>query len=215
MKADKKKNGRKVAKSRGVKGERAKGGKTAFRATFMESILLKKGELEKALEHLKDLQREYDGQLSGGDLIDDLDRAQREISASSYYPLIERKTKELQNIELLIARMSRKKKFGLCEECGKPIPRERLLVIPEATLCVTCQRELEKMDSQRSVETGASTDFGRERNINWVKPTDFDDKGYLAMKTQNQRFSVTDVTVKGFPPSQPPLVHKPPLMGLL
>ena len=35
--------------------------------------------------------------------------------------------------------------FGRCEECGKPIPEERLMVIPEATLCVPCQRELEEM----------------------------------------------------------------------
>ena len=29
--------------------------------------------------------------------------------------------------------------YGLCEACGKPIPRARLEVVPEATLCVSCK----------------------------------------------------------------------------
>lgn len=28
--------------------------------------------------------------------------------------------------------------FGLCEECGKPIPVARLLAMPESSLCVEC-----------------------------------------------------------------------------
>jgi RNA polymerase-binding transcription factor DksA len=184
---------KKAANPRGPKGARAKGGKTGFRAIFMENILFKKRELEKTLEHLMDSQREYDGQLSGGDFIDEFDRAQREISASSYYPLIERKIKELQKIELLIHRMSKEKKFGLCEECGKPIPKERLLIIPEATLCVSSQRELEKMDHQKSVEARMSTDFEGGKGLNWENSTDFDNKGHLAMKTQIDTFSVADI----------------------
>jgi DnaK suppressor protein len=33
--------------------------------------------------------------------------------------------------------------YGICQECGQPIPAERLAARPEATLCVTCQRRLE------------------------------------------------------------------------
>ena len=29
--------------------------------------------------------------------------------------------------------------FGICEECGEPIPRGRLLAVPEARLCVSCK----------------------------------------------------------------------------
>ncbi|MCO6451330.1 MAG: TraR/DksA C4-type zinc finger protein [Caldilineales bacterium] len=35
--------------------------------------------------------------------------------------------------------------YGMCERCGNPIPPERLEVKPEATLCVTCQAEVEKL----------------------------------------------------------------------
>lgn len=34
--------------------------------------------------------------------------------------------------------------FGLCERCGKPIPKERLEAIPYARYCVACQTEEER-----------------------------------------------------------------------
>jgi RNA polymerase-binding transcription factor DksA len=33
--------------------------------------------------------------------------------------------------------------YGVCQECGRAIPPERLEARPEATLCVDCQRRLE------------------------------------------------------------------------
>lgn len=35
--------------------------------------------------------------------------------------------------------------YGICERCGKAIPEERLEVRPDATMCVTCQGEYERM----------------------------------------------------------------------
>ncbi|QLG69345.1 MAG: Transcriptional regulator, TraR/DksA family [Candidatus Woesebacteria bacterium] len=35
-------------------------------------------------------------------------------------------------------------KYGICENCGEMIDTDRLLVYPEATLCVKCQKEKEK-----------------------------------------------------------------------
>jgi len=35
--------------------------------------------------------------------------------------------------------------YGLCERCGKEISAERLEVKPDATLCVQCQSEVEKL----------------------------------------------------------------------
>ena len=34
--------------------------------------------------------------------------------------------------------------YGICEECEAPIPKERLMIMPFARLCVTCQSEHEK-----------------------------------------------------------------------
>lgn len=33
--------------------------------------------------------------------------------------------------------------YGICEDCGKPIPEARLKAMPEATRCVECQRRYE------------------------------------------------------------------------
>jgi DnaK suppressor protein len=35
-------------------------------------------------------------------------------------------------------------KYGICESCGKMIDTDRLMVYPEATLCVSCEAKKEK-----------------------------------------------------------------------
>ncbi|PIU04018.1 hypothetical protein COT44_00025 [Candidatus Shapirobacteria bacterium CG08_land_8_20_14_0_20_39_18] len=35
-------------------------------------------------------------------------------------------------------------KYGICESCGKMIDTDRLMIKPEATLCVKCEKEKEK-----------------------------------------------------------------------
>ena len=34
--------------------------------------------------------------------------------------------------------------FGICFECGEPIPIGRILLMPESTMCVQCAEELEE-----------------------------------------------------------------------
>lgn len=35
-------------------------------------------------------------------------------------------------------------KYGICEDCGKMIDTDRLMIYPEATLCVGCEKKREK-----------------------------------------------------------------------
>ena len=35
-------------------------------------------------------------------------------------------------------------KFGLCDNCGKFIDTDRLMILPETTLCVECEKRKEK-----------------------------------------------------------------------
>ena len=35
-------------------------------------------------------------------------------------------------------------KYGICERCGKFIDTDRLMILPETTLCVDCERKKEK-----------------------------------------------------------------------
>lgn len=148
-----------------------------FRTAFMKSLELKKQELLQTLDRLMKSRKEYEGQLTAGDFIDEVDDAQREISAYSQFSLIERKNKELQKIEYLLSRVAEEKDFGLCEECGTRIPKERLLLVPEATLCVACQRELEKFDSKMSMASRSSGFSPTRREVSWEtsEPQEEDD----------------------------------------
>ena len=140
-----------------------------FQAVFMKGLELKKEELLQTLDHLMKSRKEYEGQLTAGDFIDEVDGAQREISVYSQFILIERKNRELQKIEYLLTRVTKEQDFGLCEECGTRIPKERLLLVPEATLCVVCQRELEKLDSRMSMASH-SAEFSlspTRREVSW------------------------------------------------
>ena len=50
---------------------------------------------------------------------------------------------EIHKVEDALQRIA-KGTFGLCLDCGKPIPIERLETIPYAEHCVPCQEEHEK-----------------------------------------------------------------------
>ena len=63
---------------------------------------------------------------------------QRELQQTTQR-LLDREAAQVQ--EALRARA--KGQYGICQSCGKPIPRERLEARPEATLCVECQRRQE------------------------------------------------------------------------
>jgi RNA polymerase-binding transcription factor DksA len=39
--------------------------------------------------------------------------------------------------------------YGICRECGRPIDPARLQAVPEAVLCIDCQRHLEGSYRQR------------------------------------------------------------------
>jgi|SRR6267378_627116 len=40
--------------------------------------------------------------------------------------------------------------YGICAECGGPIPPRRLLAVPDATTCVACQAALERSGQDAS-----------------------------------------------------------------
>ena len=52
--------------------------------------------------------------------------------------------RRLSDIEAAI-RSTEKGTYGTCNRCGKPIEPERLEIKPDATLCVSCQSEIERL----------------------------------------------------------------------
>jgi DnaK suppressor protein len=86
---------------------------------------------------------------SPGDVVDAAyDSAQDEISSQ----LAEVESRELANIENALERM-KGGKYGLCEVCNGRIPMARLNALPYATMCIECQRELERSGGAGRRET--------------------------------------------------------------
>jgi DnaK suppressor protein len=91
------------------------------------------------------------GSQSSGDMLDAaLDQAQDEINSQ----LAEVESRELSQIEKALERM-KAGQYGICEICAGKIKLERLKALPYATLCIECQRELEREG------TGAHGDLDR------------------------------------------------------
>jgi DnaK suppressor protein len=145
------------------------------RKEFLERLNLKREEFEQALRQLKQNQKEYSEEFSGGNIKDEFDHAQLEISLNNNYGLIERKTRELREIDRQIRKILRDEKFGGCEECGQPIPLERLLIVPEASLCIKCQKKLEKLDYSKNLSSRSYSRFDRLGEKEWQYSDELDD----------------------------------------
>lgn len=87
--------------------------------------------------HLKEwLQGEVDVDADEGDP----DLAEREKNLA-LLTVLERK---LESVNMAL-RAIEKGRYGICERCGNPIDPARLEVRPDATLCLDCQREVERI----------------------------------------------------------------------
>jgi len=176
---------------------RASGKSEDFRSRFLENLMVKRQEVEQTLKRLTDSQKEYEDLLSAADFIEKVDHAEREISAQTHYSILERKNKELKKIEILIHRILEDEEFGWCEECGKRIPEERLLIVPEATRCVPCQREMEKWDLRRSLAEISYSSSRRQKESRWGDKEDFDDEERFSFKPDMEHTSFMDLEEGG------------------
>ena len=117
---------------------------------FKELILKKKDEIWEEIERisedaLKRSQREASGDISGYTLhMADLatDTYDREFSLG----LISNEHKILYEIDDALKRIE-EGRYGVCEECSKPISKSRLRAIPYTRLCLKCQKEKERRSS--------------------------------------------------------------------
>jgi RNA polymerase-binding protein DksA len=94
-------------------------------------------QIAEELENLRELmQAEVDVEPDEGDA----EIFEREKNAA-LIAVLERK---LSDIETAL-RSIEKGQYGTCERCGKQIELERLEVKPDATLCLSCQQEVERL----------------------------------------------------------------------
>ena len=79
-------------------------------------------------------------QLAGSDFLDVAQSVEyQELQSLGVSRLVER----ARRLRLALERVH-DGDYGACEECATPIPPRRLLAVPDAATCVTCQARLER-----------------------------------------------------------------------
>jgi DnaK suppressor protein len=76
----------------------------------------------------------------GGDAVD---QANHTVEADIDWTLRHLHQQELRRLEQALAR-SCEGQYGICESCGAQIDPARLNIMPYATLCISCQRGIER-----------------------------------------------------------------------
>lgn len=79
---------------------------------------------------------------------DEIDLATGEISRDLDARISMRQHKQIKEIEEALERIKHGE-YGICEECGEPIPEQRLRLFPSAKLCVKCQEEFDQFEKFR------------------------------------------------------------------
>ena len=109
---------------------------------FKELILAK---LEKAKKEYNLLKADVTNS-DGNDIADTsptfkvLEEGASTLSKEASGRLAERQMKFIQNLQAALVRIENKT-YGICRETGKLIPKERLRVVPHATLCIEVKQK--------------------------------------------------------------------------
>ena len=88
---------------------------------------------------------EEDMTLDANDLPDEMDLASSEYLQSFTFRLRGREKTFLDKIHKALAKIE-EGTFGVCEECGEEISVKRLEARPEATLCIRCKEDQERVE---------------------------------------------------------------------
>ncbi len=103
-----------------------------------QQLLQDKASILNDLEHLGEAMRnsEVDIDLEEGD--------PQIIEREKYQALVTNLQTRLKSVERALAKIDLGV-YGICERCGKPIAIARLIAKPDATLCIKCRSEVEKL----------------------------------------------------------------------
>lgn len=82
---------------------------------------------------------------TGALFADPLDRATLESNRNFTLRLRDRERVLVRKIQEALQRIETGS-FGICEECGEAIDKERLLARPVTTLCIDCKEEQERVE---------------------------------------------------------------------
>ncbi|MFN3480122.1 MAG: TraR/DksA family transcriptional regulator [Thermodesulfovibrionales bacterium] len=140
------------AKVKGGRGDTKKEGKLAKplseekRKELLRKFLIKKRE-----EIIKEAKTEIARYLKGETkqlvetALDDGDWSVIDLSEDINFKRLETHRENLTRIDEALRKLS-EGTYGICEDCGEEIPKERLEVMPFAILCRDCQEKKEEME---------------------------------------------------------------------
>lgn len=82
---------------------------------------------------------------------DEIDLATGEISRELDAKITMRQHRQVKEIQDALDRLKHGE-YGICEDCGDPIPEQRLRLFPAARLCVRCQEEADHYEKIRAAQ---------------------------------------------------------------
>lgn len=105
-------------------------------------------ERDKILNDLEGRSHSVSKEHEGGDVIDNsVDEQGRELM----FLLQDRDRVKLEQIQSSLERIQQEE-YGDCDECGEPIGKKRLLILPFARLCLNCKKEQERVQGRSLVK---------------------------------------------------------------
>jgi len=105
-----------------------------------EKLLRDTINLEKQIEELKKSDPFLDPDHVSDNAAIDTD-VREQVSHDTIEAQIKALVNKRKNTEIALEKIH-KNKYGLCEKCGKLIPKKRLDLIPEARFCIDCEQQL-------------------------------------------------------------------------
>ena len=111
-----------------------------FIQKMKEKLLREKEEILKQISGSSDDFEKFGTTRSGND---DVDVYLEDSDKKIMNTMLTQGSKQLELIEAALRRIE-KGTYGLCLQCGKRIPQERLEAIPASVLCIECKRANEK-----------------------------------------------------------------------
>ena len=119
-------------------------------------------EIESAKQNLikmkKDIFKEIDAGIKEGSSKDsteyrgdNYDIASSERDRELSYMLGDRERKKVREIDNALLKI-KDGTYGICDECGEPISKKRLKIIPYSNLCINCQSRVEEEEKKKMSE---------------------------------------------------------------
>lgn len=112
---------------------------------LLEALTERRRDIE--AKHRQALARQLSGDAAGDSEGVHGWKASREGGAD--VAMLEMLDRSLRQVDAAIARLNAGR-YGLCADCGGPIPVARLKAVPFATLCIPCQQQREESGSTGS-----------------------------------------------------------------